>query len=188
MLLETSFAISCFVSSLLRKSWGQIKQCLNSEENLCILNTFDKDVMSSHLLLTTLPASAGIISLKLDTYLAVSRQHLPVEIAGGCVASRVSVVVAKSKRMLWSIAEALPSKVMLRGSSADGEGRWPGPGGLLAGTALPCCFTCKIRTTENVNREPAELSALPRGPGIGKFGHFEFLFSSFHPSFLPPPE
>lgn len=87
VLLETSFAFSCFVSSVLCKSWGQIKQCLNSKENLCIVNTSDKDVMSSHLLLTTLPASAGIISLKLDMYLAVSRPHLPVEIAGGCYLS-----------------------------------------------------------------------------------------------------
>lgn len=106
---------------MLSRSWGQIKQCLNSKENLCILNTFDKDVMSSHLLLTTLLASAGIISLKLDTYLAVSRLHLPMEIAGDCVASRVSVEVAKSKRMLWSIPEALPSNVTLTRSCADGE-------------------------------------------------------------------
>lgn len=146
MLLDTSFAFSCFVSSVLHKSWGQIKKCLNSKENLCILNTFDKDDMSSHLLLTILPGSAGIISLKLDMYLAVSRLHLPVEIAGGCVASGVSVEVAKSKRMLWSITEDLPSKVTLRGNCADGERRWPGPGGLLAARALPCCFTCKIRT------------------------------------------
>ena len=91
VLLETSLAPSCFVSSVLPKSRGQIKSsvslCLNNKEKLGVLNMFDKDDMSSDLLLTTLPGSAGLISLKLNMYLAVSRLHLPVEIAGGCGAS-----------------------------------------------------------------------------------------------------
>lgn len=91
VLLETSPALSRFVSSMLPKSWGQIKStvslCLNNKERLGVLNTFDKDDMSSEPL-TTLPGSAGLISLKLNMYLAVPRQHLPVEVAGGRGASR----------------------------------------------------------------------------------------------------
>lgn len=91
VLLETSLAPSLFVCSMPPKSWGQIKSsvslCLNDKEKLGVLNMFDKDDMSSDLLLTTSPGSAGLISLKLNTHLAVSRLHLPMEIAGGCGAS-----------------------------------------------------------------------------------------------------
>lgn len=59
VLLETSHTPSHFVSSMLLKSWGQIKSnvslCLNNEEKLGVLNMFDKDDTSSDLLLKTLP-------------------------------------------------------------------------------------------------------------------------------------
>lgn len=101
VLLETSLAPSLFVSSMLPKSWGQIQSgvslYLNNKEELGVLNMFDKDDTSSDLLLTTLPGSAGLISLKLNMYLAVSVLHLPREIAGGCGASLVPVEAAKSK-------------------------------------------------------------------------------------------
>lgn len=59
VLLETSHAPSRFVSSMLPKSWGQIKSnvslCLNNEGKLGVLNMFDKNDTSSDLLLKTLP-------------------------------------------------------------------------------------------------------------------------------------
>lgn len=88
MLLETSLALSAFVSSVLPKSRDQIKSsvslCLNKKEKLGVLNTFDRDDTPSDLLLTTSPGSAGLVRLKLDVYLAGAGLHLPAEIAGGC--------------------------------------------------------------------------------------------------------